>query len=66
MKNKILFIEILFLLLYCETSQAQSRNAIWCFGDSAGIDFNVPSNPQPYFSAMRSRGTVVSISDSLG
>lgn len=66
MKKSILFFEILFLLLYCETSQAQYRNSIWCFGDSAGIDFTIPSSPQPYFSAMRSRGTAVSISDTLG
>ncbi|MBK7967234.1 MAG: hypothetical protein IPK10_19460 [Bacteroidetes bacterium] len=57
---------MLFTILYSYTSRAQSRNAIWCFGDSAGIDFTVPSNPQPYFSAMRSRGTAVSICDTLG
>ena len=66
MKNLILSFSILFLLLYCETSQAQYCNSIWCFGDSAGIDFTIPSSPQPYFSAMRSRGTAVSICDTLG
>ncbi|MBK9639041.1 MAG: T9SS type A sorting domain-containing protein [Bacteroidetes bacterium] len=71
MKKSILFFAILFTILYCKNSQAQSRllsgrNSIWCFGDSAGIDFTVPSNPQPYFSAMRSRGTAVSICDTLG
>ncbi|MBK7967236.1 MAG: hypothetical protein IPK10_19470 [Bacteroidetes bacterium] len=57
---------MLFIILYCKNSQAQKSNSIWCFGDSAGIDFTVPSNPQPYFSAMRSRGTAVSICDTLG
>ncbi|MBK7967237.1 MAG: T9SS type A sorting domain-containing protein [Bacteroidetes bacterium] len=66
MKKLILFAAILCTFINCKTAQAQNRNAIWCFGDSAGIDFNVPSNPQPYFSAMRSRGTAVSICDTLG
>jgi hypothetical protein len=71
MKKYYFILVILILFINCKCSQAQSRllsgrNAIWCFGDSAGIDFNVPSNPQPYFSAMRSRGTAVSISDTLG
>jgi hypothetical protein len=66
MKNTLLFFAMLFTILYSNTCRAQSRNAIWCFGDSAGIDFTVPSNPQPYFSAMRSRGTAVSICDTLG
>ena len=66
MKKLILFAAILFTLLYCKASQAQNRNTIWCFGDSAGIDFTIPTSPQPYFSAMRSRGTSVSICDTLG
>lgn len=66
MKNILLFFALLFSIVGCKTTHAQSRNAIWCFGDSAGVDFTVPSNPQPYFSAMRSRGTAVSICDTLG
>ena len=66
MKKLILFFAILFTILYCKHSQAQNRNAIWCFGDSSGIDFTIPTSPQPYFSAMRSRGTAVSICDTLG
>ncbi|MBK7967240.1 MAG: T9SS type A sorting domain-containing protein [Bacteroidetes bacterium] len=66
MKKYYFILVGLILFINCAYSQAQNRNAIWCFGDSAGIDFNVPSNPQPYFSAMRSRGTAVSICDTLG
>ncbi len=44
---------------------AQGRNNIWCFGDSAGIDFN-QSPPVPIVSSVRSRGSCVSISDSIG
>ena len=66
MKKLVLFAAILCAFIYCKTTQAQNRNNIWCFGDSAGIDFTVPSNPQPYLSEMRSRGTAVSICDTLG
>jgi hypothetical protein len=66
MKKLIVFAAILCTFIYCNTTQAQNRNNIWCFGDSAGVDFTVPSNPQPYFSVMRSRGTAVSICDTLG
>ncbi len=45
---------------------SQKRNNTWCFGDSAGIDFNIPSNPQPIFTGLNGRGTCVSISDTLG
>lgn len=66
MKKYYFILVILISVINCEYSQAQNRNAIWCFGDSAGVDFTIPSSPQPYFSAMRSRGTAVSISDSSG
>jgi len=66
MKNKLVYIIFFFLLGHSNFVFAQNRNSIWCFGDSAGIDFTVPTNPQPYFSAMRSRGTAVSICDTLG
>jgi hypothetical protein len=47
-------------------SAAQNRNSIWCFGDSAGIDFRNTANPTPYTSAIRSRGSCISMSDTLG
>jgi hypothetical protein len=67
MQLKILRLLTAFILfISVEFSYSQNRNSIWCFGDSAGIDFTIPTNPQPYYSAMRSRGTAVSIADSVG
>jgi hypothetical protein len=47
-------------------SYGQKRNSIWCFGDSAGIDFNIPGNPQPISTTLRTRGSCVSIADTSG
>ena len=44
---------------------SQGRNNIWCFGDSAGIDFN-QSPPVPIVSSVRSRGSCVSVANSFG
>jgi Secretion system C-terminal sorting domain len=63
MKNKIL---VLVLVFFNVTILAQNRNSIWCFGDSAGIDFNNLNNPSPYLSIVISRGSCASISDSVG
>ncbi len=61
MKN-LLFISILFLhSCFC---QSQNRNAIWCFGDSAGIDFK--NGVIPITSLVAGRGSCVSICDSYG
>ena len=58
---------ILFLLVaYCTTALGQGRNAIWCFGDSAGINFTNVSNPTPIQTGLSAKGTCVTISDSLG
>ena len=58
---------IVFLFFaYGLTALGQGRNAIWCFGDSAGIDFNIPSNPITFQSGMSPRGSCVTISDSSG
>ena len=46
--------------------KAQYRNSIWCFGDSAGIDFRNVSMPVPISTSLDSRGSCVSVSDSLG
>jgi hypothetical protein len=56
---------IVFLLLLSHISTAQ-RNNIWCFGDSAGIDFNNFNNPVPITTGMDSRGSCSSISDTSG
>lgn len=56
---------VILLFLLNTNSYSQGRNNIWCFGDSAGIDFN-QSPPVPFVSSVRSRGSCVSIADSLG
>jgi hypothetical protein len=58
----------LFYILISITSITfgQNRGNIWCFGDSAGIDFTNLSNPLPIHSAEKTRGSCASISDSLG
>jgi len=62
MKNWIIFISLL-LPLFCSS---QNRGNIWCFGDSAGIDFNSVSNPMPISTGLRTRGSCASISDASG
>lgn len=54
---------IFFLAISFLTINAQNRNNIWCFGDSAGIDFSNPQNPVTIHSAVNSRGSCVSIAD---
>ncbi len=62
MKNILVFI----LILNCfEVFPQTRRDAIWCFGDSAQIDFN-QQPPAVTWCSTRSRGTACSISDSLG
>ncbi len=55
----------LIILLYCNFLQAQQGN-IWCFGDSAALDFNNLSNPIATNSAVVSRGSSASIADTNG
>lgn len=57
----------LTILLVCWgfIASAQYSNNIWCFGDSAGINFSDTSNLSIITSAIRSRGTCVSIADSF-
>src|SRR5436190_23560551 len=57
---------IFFLSLIPVFSSAQSRNSIWCFGDSAGIDFNNLNSPVPINTVLDTRGSSVSIADSMG
>ena len=62
MKAKI-FLGILLLL--CTTSVfAQYSNNIWCFGDSAGIDFADTTNISIFKTSVVSRGSCVSIANS--
>jgi Secretion system C-terminal sorting domain len=58
---------ILLLFIYSNFSIfSQNQNSIWCFGDSAGIDFSNINNPIPIISSVSSRGSCASISDSAG
>ncbi len=54
------------LLLIFSSVNAQKENNIWCFGDSAGIDFNDPTNPVTFTTSLDTRGSCVSIADSMG
>ncbi|MFN8166423.1 MAG: hypothetical protein U0X76_09740 [Bacteroidia bacterium] len=58
------FFILIFLLLTLPTL-SQNRGNIWCFGDSAGIDFN-QSPPAPIRSVCHGRGSCVSICDTNG
>lgn len=53
------------ILCYAIVLNGQNRNNVWCFGDSAGIDFN-SGIPLPISSSLDSRGSCVSIADSTG
>ena len=62
--RKCILIWIFFLV--CSYTNGQGRNSIWCFGDSAGIDFRNISAPSVFASGINSKGTSASITDSLG
>ncbi len=64
MKNKIAILLLMFLISV--NCIGQNRNAIWCFGDSAMIDFNNPTIPVTGISGMQSRGSSTSIADTTG
>ena len=59
------FIFLLSAVTY-EKAEAQNRNSIWCFGDSAGVDFNNPNIPLTFASGMDGAGSCGSIADSNG
>jgi len=66
-KIKILLCRtILFILLSSCSALSQNRNLIWCFGDSAGIDFTNLQNPIPIATGMDARGSCTSIADING
>ena len=62
------FSTLLFLFLFFQVHSgfSQNKNTIWCFGDSAGINFNDPLNPLPISTSLDTRGSCVSIADSTG
>ncbi len=57
---------IILLLSITFPCKSQKRGAVWCFGDSALVDFTDTSNVLVGHSAVKSRGSCVSISDSVG
>jgi hypothetical protein len=63
MKKIVIFCYV-FLMAF--NAGAQKRNYIWCFGDSAGIDFNNLSNPTTFQSGMDCKGSCCSIADTSG
>ena len=66
MAKKFWVLILTFILCLPNLHGFAQRNANWCFGDSAGIDFNSPSNPVFFTNSVVSRGTAVSISDYNG
>lgn len=65
LKNFTYFLFFNLLLCFIPAS-AQKENNIWCFGDSAGIDFNDLANPITFATSLDTRGSCVSIADSTG
>ncbi len=65
MNGKITSI-VLLLFSIISPCIAQKRGAVWCFGDSALVDFSDTTNIVTGHSAVKSRGSCVSISDSVG
>ncbi|MBL0341589.1 MAG: hypothetical protein IPP71_11990 [Bacteroidetes bacterium] len=64
MKSTILILGLSLLSFYSFICNAQNRGNIWCFGDSAGIDFN--NGAVPINSSLNTRGSCVSYCDTSG
>ena len=60
-----LFLIIAFSIIACGVN-AQKRGNVWCFGDSAGIDFSNLGLPQVFSSSLDTRGSCASIADTSG
>lgn len=60
---------VILLILLCISHynvMAQKRGVVWCFGDSALVNFSDTSNITTGISAVKSRGSCASVSDTLG
>ncbi|OQA06880.1 MAG: hypothetical protein BWY67_01855 [Bacteroidetes bacterium ADurb.Bin397] len=66
MKLKMEFFLLIFLGMMANGALAQKRGAVWCFGDSAGIDFNLINTPITFASSLVTRGSCGSISNTDG
>ena len=63
----IKLLKILLYFFFAITSiAAQKLGNQWCFGDSAGIDWNDPENQEFFSSASQFRGSCASIADTNG
>jgi hypothetical protein len=59
---KRLFCIFLLWVLVCGSAVAQFTDRVWCFGDSAGLNFNTPGNiPAPFKANHLAKGSCVSI-----
>ncbi|MBK9636488.1 MAG: T9SS type A sorting domain-containing protein [Bacteroidetes bacterium] len=63
---KHLLLLFLFLFGFGEMEAQKYKGDVWCFGDSAGIDWTSPSSPNFFRSMIHSRSGTASICDSLG
>ena len=63
---KKVWLPIFLYFIFFISVYSQNRNSIWCFGDSAGIDFRNVSMPVPISTSLDTRGSCLSVSDSLG
>ena len=61
-----IFIITIIISSFSFSAFSQKQNNIWCFGDSAGIDFNNLLNPVTFSNTLDSRGSCVSIADTNG
>jgi hypothetical protein len=60
------FLTLIIFLMLIANSVFSQRNNIWCFGDSAAINFNNGGIPYPISSSVNSRGSCTSIADDAG
>ncbi|CAN5380838.1 hypothetical protein BH11BAC1_BH11BAC1_25050 [soil metagenome] len=59
------FLSLVILICCAFLSYSQNRNSNWCFGDSVGMNFSAGS-PSLFNTHSKSRGSSVSVSDSIG
>jgi hypothetical protein len=53
-----------FLLSTISLSAQNYKGDVWCFGDSAGINWSIPSNPTSFISMNKGRSGTASLCDS--
>ena len=60
------YISAAFLICCAYFANAQKQGSVWCFGDSALVDFSDTANIITGSSMVKSRGSCASIADSSG